>query len=107
MGFMSSIVSRRPLVLNQSKDSVWTAIRLGTSRIWDNLEKDLRGLGVFLSPKGDHSSHPGVCAQGSTRKLVYYHSALYATSPIGARSFSGSRPGYRKSPRERGASRKA
>src|SRR5665647_810330 len=64
MGFMSSMVSLRPLVLNQSKDSVWTEIRSGTSRICGNLENDLRGLGVFLSPKGDHSSHPWVFCTG-------------------------------------------
>src|SRR5438477_6931841 len=43
---MSSIVSRRPSVRNQSKDSRWISIRLGRSRTCLRRENDLRARGA-------------------------------------------------------------
>src|SRR2546421_12989932 len=43
---MSSMVSRRPSLRNQSKDSRWMSIRLGRSRTCLRREKDLRAAGA-------------------------------------------------------------
>ena len=42
--------------MNQSNDSIWMSMRLGTSRMEGSLENDVRGLGVVLRLKRGHSS---------------------------------------------------
>src|SRR5215217_8545653 len=46
MGEMSSIVSRRPSLRNQSNDALWMSIRFGSSRTSLMREKDVRARGA-------------------------------------------------------------
>src|SRR3954447_16981922 len=46
MGEMSSIVSRRPSLRNQSNDALWMSIRFGSSRTSLIREKDVRARGA-------------------------------------------------------------
>src|SRR6058998_3775357 len=46
MGEMSSIVSRRPSLRNQSNDAFWMSIRFGSSRTSLMREKDVRARGA-------------------------------------------------------------
>src|SRR5580765_3232953 len=46
MGEMSSMVSRRPSLRNQSNDALWMSIRFGSSRTSLMREKDVRARGA-------------------------------------------------------------
>src|SRR6516164_8134509 len=69
---MSSIVSRRPEVfseagssgspMNHLNDAFWMSIRLGTSRTFSSLEKDLRTRGEVVS---GNAKPPGRARRGN------------------------------------------
>src|ERR671938_362417 len=65
---MSSIVSRRPSLRNQSKDSRWMSIRLGRSRTCLRREKEFRARGAVTVFANDNSLPYWLWNEGRRKK---------------------------------------